>query len=63
MIPIDAREIIKKDTKYSNPFLTGQRSKVPPPLLVNVSDSEDSLFMEQSPMNRSEGEIGGDLYI
>ncbi len=63
MIPIDAREIIKKDTQYSNPFLTGQRTQIPSPLLVNVSDSEDSLFLEQSPMNRSEGEIGGELYI
>jgi len=63
MIPIDAREIIKNDAKYTNPFLTGQRSKIPPPILVDVTESEDSFYMDPSPLNRSDGEIGGDLYM
>lgn len=75
MIPIDARELMQKDNAYSNPFSQGsnaakvrqmKQSTIPPPLIMaDVNESEDSFYMEQmqDPLNRSEGEIGGDVYM
>ena len=61
MIPIDARELLKHETRYTNPFLTGQRSKIEPPIIVDISESEDSYYQgNYSPMNRSDGELGGE---
>lgn len=31
--------------------------------MVEVSESEDSFYMDMEPLNRSDGEIGGDLYM
>ena len=62
MIPIDAKEVMR--TQYSNPFKTVSTSKViPPPLMYEFDESQDSFYMESSPLNRSEGEIGGDHYM
>ena len=44
MIPIDARELLKHETRYTNPFLTEQRSKIEPPIIVDISESEDSYY-------------------
>ena len=58
MVPIDARELFVKE--YTNPFAG---VKIAPPLLIDLSESEDSFYVAQSPLNRSEGEIGGDQYL
>lgn len=31
--------------------------------MYEFEESEDSFYMEPSPLNRSEGEIGGDHYM
>ena len=31
--------------------------------MYEFEESEDSFYMEPSPLNRSEGEIGGDQYM
>ena len=67
MIPIDARELIAKDQQYRNPFAANNfaQSNLRPPKFAEIPDSEDSesLYMQYDPLNRSEGEIGGDIYL
>lgn len=58
MVPIDGRELFAKE--YTNPFAAPTVAR---PLLVDLTESEDSLYMAQSPLNRSEGEIGGEQYL
>jgi len=42
-----------------------KRSAIPPPIMADINESEDSFYLEQmqDPLNRSEGEIGGDIYM
>jgi hypothetical protein len=58
MVPIDGRDFFAKE--YTNPF---SASTVARPMLVDLTESEDSLYVAQSPLNRSEGEIGGEQYL
>lgn len=64
MMPIDAKELMRLQQAYSNPFKTTSSKKViPKPLMYEFEESDDSFYMEPSPLNRSEGEIGGDVYM
>lgn len=66
MVPIDARELLAQcDQKYSNPFANLKDKPVQAPFLVNIDESEDSFYLDgqDDPLQRSEGEIGGDIYM
>lgn len=64
MLPVPAKDVFNKD-KYQNPFLRENGSIKPPIKMMQYEDdeSEDSYTSPKDPLNRSEGEIGGDLHM
>ena len=66
MLPVPARDVFNKE-KYQNPFLReGAGTSIEPPIVMMYyedDESEDSYRSRKEPLNRSEGEIGGDLHM
>ena len=61
MIPINANQLLHTNSRPASSY---KGAAIQAPIFVDFSESEDSFYYgAPEPLERSEGEIGGDIYM